>query len=86
MTVLGHGIIFQPVLASLPYTQTCTYNNGAIVTLQNISTSQIFHKKKLKKRTLAFDPKNKFRTVGDWLGTADIGLLLMPPGLDWLQT
>ena len=25
MTVLGRGLIFQPVLASLPYTQACTY-------------------------------------------------------------
>ena len=24
MTVLGRGMIFEPVLASLPYTQTCT--------------------------------------------------------------
>ena len=27
MTALGRGLIFQSVLASLPYTQTCTYNN-----------------------------------------------------------
>ena len=24
MTVLGRGLIFQPVLVSLPYTQACT--------------------------------------------------------------
>ena len=24
MTVLGYGLIFQPVLVSLPYTQACT--------------------------------------------------------------
>ena len=28
MTVLGRGLIFQPVLVSLPYTQTCTYNSA----------------------------------------------------------
>ena len=28
MTVLGRGLVFQPVLATLSYTQTCTYNRG----------------------------------------------------------
>ena len=42
MTVLGRGLIFQPVLASLPYTQTCTYNSDTIITLQNLLTVQIF--------------------------------------------
>ena len=46
--VLGRGLIFQPVLASLPYTQTCTYNNDTIITLQNILTLQIFHQTKKK--------------------------------------
>ena len=26
------GLIFQPVFASLPYTQTCTYNNDTTTT------------------------------------------------------
>ena len=34
MTVLGHGLIFQPVIASLPYTQACTCSNDTIITLQ----------------------------------------------------
>ena len=38
------GLIFRAVLASLAYTQTCTYNKDTITTLQNIiSTLQIFH-------------------------------------------
>ena len=37
MTVLGRGLIFQPVLASLPYTQTCAYNSDTVSTLQNIT-------------------------------------------------
>ena len=43
MTVLGRGPIFQPVLASLTYTHTCTYNSDAIITLQNILTVQILY-------------------------------------------
>ena len=43
MTALGRGPIFQPVLASLPYTQTCTYNSDNIITLQHMLTLQIFH-------------------------------------------
>ena len=43
MTVSGRGLIFQPVLASLPYTQKWTYNNDAIVTLWNILPLQISH-------------------------------------------
>ena len=46
MTVLGHGLIFQLVLASLTYPQTCTYdydNNDAII-LQ----WQVCHAKKKK--------------------------------------
>ena len=44
MTVLGRSLIFQPVLTSLPYTQTCTYdNNDTIITLQNLLTLQVFH-------------------------------------------
>ena len=32
MMVLGRGLVFQPVLV----TQTCSYNNNNIITLQNI--------------------------------------------------
>ena len=45
MTVLGHSLIFQPVPTSVPYTQTCTYNNDTITTLKTILTLHIFHKK-----------------------------------------
>ena len=54
MTVLGRGLIFQPVLASLPYTHTIhahNYTDDIIITLQNILTVQISIniKKKIKK-------------------------------------
>ena len=32
MTVLGRGLVFQPVLV----THICTYNSNNIITLQNI--------------------------------------------------
>ena len=35
--VLGHGLIFQPVLTSLPSTQTYTYNIDIIVALQKVT-------------------------------------------------
>ena len=38
MTVFGRDLIFQPVLASLPYTQIGTYDNDTILTLQDILT------------------------------------------------
>ena len=41
MTVLGRGLVFQPVLV----TQTCTYNSKNITL-----TLQIFHQKKKKKK------------------------------------
>ena len=47
--VLDRGLIFQPVLASLPDTQTCTYNGGAIITLRSILTEQTFHQNYFKK-------------------------------------
>ena len=52
MMVLTRGLIFQPVLASLPYKQTCTHNNDTIITLQNILALQTIHqeKKERKKR------------------------------------
>ena len=43
MTVLGRGLVFQPVLV----TQTCTYNSNNI-TLQNIDITD-FPLKKIKK-------------------------------------
>ena len=43
MGVLGRGLAFQPVLVSLPYTQTYTYDNDTTITLQNILTLKIFH-------------------------------------------
>ena len=41
MMVLGRGLIFQAVLASLPYTQTGTCYSDTIITLQNILTLQM---------------------------------------------
>ena len=38
----GHGLIFQLVLTSLPYTKTCTLCD-TVIALQNILTLQIFH-------------------------------------------
>ena len=54
MTVLGRGLVFQPVLV----TQTCTYNSKYITL-----TLQIFHqkrreKKKPNKNNLFFFKKN----------------------------
>ena len=43
MAVLGRALVFQPVLASLPYTKTYAYDSHTIITLQNILTLQIFH-------------------------------------------
>ena len=47
MTVLGRGLVFQPVLV----TQTCTYNSNNIITLQNIHItdfpSKFFFKKNI---------------------------------------
>ena len=50
MAVLGRNLIFQPVIASLSYTQTRAYNNDTILTLQDILTLQIFHQFFFKKR------------------------------------
>ena len=48
MTVLGRGLVFQPVLV----TQTCTYNSKCITL-----TLQIFHQKR-RKKTKTFFKKN----------------------------
>ena len=37
MTVLGRGLVFQPVLV----THTCTYSNNNIITLQNIDITDV---------------------------------------------
>ena len=44
MTVLGRGLVFQPVLV----TQTCTYN-GNNITLQNIDITDFPSKKQTNK-------------------------------------
>ena len=41
MTVLGRGLVFQPVLV----THTCTYSNNNIITLQNIDITDFPLKK-----------------------------------------
>ena len=64
MTVLGHDLIFQPVLASLPYTQTCIYNNDTIITLQNVLTLQLFHQNiRCKIQANVFDLALKLSTL-----------------------
>ena len=45
MTVLGRGLLFQPVLV----TQTCTYNSYSIIALQNIDITDFPSKKNLKR-------------------------------------
>ena len=54
MTVLGRGLVFQPVLV----THTCTYSNNNIITLQNIDITDFPSppKKEKKKRKLNTDP------------------------------
>ena len=51
MTVLGRGLVFQPVLV----THTCTYSNNNIITLQNIAL-QIFHQKNKQTNKQKPDP------------------------------
>ena len=47
MTVLGRGLVFQPVLV----THTCTYSNNNIITLHNIDITDFpFKKKKIIKK------------------------------------
>ena len=46
MTVLGRGLVFQPVLV----THTCAYSNNNIITLQNIDITDFPSNKKKKKR------------------------------------
>ena len=51
MTVSGSGLIFQPVLASLHYTQTCICNNDTIIALEKKKEITDFYQSKKKKRT-----------------------------------
>ena len=44
MTVLGRGLVFQPVLV----THICTYNSNSIITLQNIDITDFPLKNKTK--------------------------------------
>ena len=54
MTVLGRGLVFQPVLV----TQTCTYNSNNI-TLQNVDITDFPSKeKKLKNIPTPTPPPN----------------------------
>ena len=46
MTVLGRGLVFQPVLV----THICTHNSNNIITLQNIDITDFLQKKKKKKK------------------------------------
>ena len=54
MTVLGRGLVFQPVLV----THTCTYSNNNIITLQNIDITDFPSNKKTKNKT----KQNKTKT------------------------
>ena len=72
MAVLGRGLIFQPVLASLPYTQTCTYNSDNIITLQNILTLQIPIKINLKKTYRKSHDTSECFDVALTLSTLDV--------------
>ena len=47
MTVLGRGLVFQPVLV----THTCTYSNNNIITLQNIDITDFPSNKQTNKQT-----------------------------------
>ena len=51
MTVLGRGLVFEPVLV----THTYTYNSNNIITLQNIDMTDFPSKKKFTKN-LHTDP------------------------------
>ena len=51
MTVLGRGLVFQPVLV----THACTYSNNNIITLQNIDITD-FPSQKNNKKTNNTDP------------------------------
>ena len=53
MTVLGRGLVFQPVLV----THICTYNSNNIITLQSIDITDFLSKKqKNKKKKCTYRP------------------------------
>ena len=56
MTVLGRGLVFQPVLV----THTCTYTNNNIITLQNIDITD-FPSNKKKKDNFFFEERERER-------------------------
>ena len=49
MTVLGRGLVFQPVLV----THTCTYSNNSIITLQNIDITDFPSNKKRERERVS---------------------------------
>ena len=55
MTVLGRGLVFQPVLV----TQTCTDNSNNIITLQNIDITDFPSEKKIKRTYQPTTPLKK---------------------------
>ena len=56
MTVLGRGLVFQPVLV----TQTCTYNSNNIA-LQNIDITDFPSKNKKQKQNKQFFLKRTYQ-------------------------
>ena len=78
MTVLGRGLVFQMILATLPYAQTCTYNSDNIIALQSMLTLQISHqqsfffffKKKVKKKNNRTDVSMTDQT---WSSVSRVG-------------
>ena len=66
MTVLGRGLVFQPVLV----THTCTYNSSNIITLQNIDITDFPSTKKKKKKNI---PRERERERGFFF-QIDIGI------------
>ena len=46
MTVLGRGLVFQPILV----THTCAYSNNNIITLQNIDITDFPSNKQTNKQ------------------------------------
>ena len=64
MTVLGSGLIFQPVLASLPYTQTCTFDSDTIIEHFGITDfpSKLFKTKQNKQKNKNNNNKKQNKT------------------------
>ena len=69
MTVLGRGLIFKPVLASLPYTQTCTFDSDTIIEHFGITDfpSKLFKtKNKTKQNKTKTKTKQKTHDAIKW--------------------